>query len=430
MVMRSFVVLSALAAALPLWGQAAAAYDPQGVHVDAKGVLRSRSVDPDPRLAELWKNAKSIQKDAKTLYVSLPRLFAEARRTLEAGRPLPPELRHLGGMTRLQYVFVHPESKDLVIAGPAEPIDARDGFRPLGKITGRPLLHLDDLVTALRAFGPGRNPDRLGCDIEITAEIKERANAKIQALGPAARITGFRKTCDQIAEAAGPQPVKYYGLEPRTRFAFVCVEADYRLKQLGLGLLPSPVPNVESYRSLIDRPEREFRFSLESNYDALAASPDGLAFELRGPSLKVNGGLLGPSGEHGAGPLARREALRDALQRELRRADPPPGLVGGPLQPGRSLGARGARGRRGPGRQGGLGPGVDPRPEGVSGPGDRGSRDGGDALQLQRAGATTRSSSRAESGSSRRSGRPSAPPTTSWRPRRRDRKRGWSSSRK
>src|SRR6185503_13748042 len=102
MVMRSFAVLSALAAALPLWGQAAAAYDPQGVHVDAKGVLRSRSVDPDPRLAELWKNAKSIQKDAKTLYVSLPRLFAEARRTLEAGRPLPPEIRHLGGMTRLQ----------------------------------------------------------------------------------------------------------------------------------------------------------------------------------------------------------------------------------------------------------------------------------------------------------------------------------------
>src|SRR6185436_7079875 len=134
---------------------------------------------------------------------------------------------------------------------------------------------------------------RLGCDIEITAEIKERANAKIQALGPAARITGFRKTCDQIAEAAGPQPVKYYGLEPRTRFAFVCVEADYRLKQLGLGLLPPPVPNVESYRSLIDRPEREFRCSLESNYDALAASPDGLAFELRGPSLKVHGGLLG-----------------------------------------------------------------------------------------------------------------------------------------
>jgi hypothetical protein len=293
MMMRLLAPLVLLAAASPLFSQAAAAYDPQGVHVDAKGVLRSRSVDPDPRLAELWKNATSLQKDAKVVYVSLPRLFAEARRTLEAGKPLPIELRTLGGLTRLQYVFVYPDSKDLVIAGSTEPVDARESFRPLGKISGRPLLQLDDLVTALRAFGPGRNPDRLGCDIEITAEIRERVNAKIQALGPAAKISGFRKTCDQIAEAGGPQPVKYFGLDPTTRFAFVCVEADYRLKQLGLGLLPSPVAKVESYRSLIDRPEKEFRFSLESNYDALAASPDGKAFELRGPSLKVNGGLLG-----------------------------------------------------------------------------------------------------------------------------------------
>lgn len=265
--------------------------DPQGVHVDAKGVLRSRTTDPDPRLAELWKNSKSLQKDGKFLTVSLPRLFAEARRSIEGGKGLPADLRYLGGMTRLQYVFVHPDAKDLVIAGPAEPVDAREAYRPLGKITGRPVLQLDDLVTALRAFGPGRSPDRLGCDIEITPEIRERVNAKIQSVGPTSRIVGFRKACDQIADAGGVQPVKYWGLEPTTRFAFVCVEADFRLKQLGLGLLT--VPKVESYRSLILVPEKEFRFSLESNYDALAASPDGLAFELRGPSLKVNGGLLG-----------------------------------------------------------------------------------------------------------------------------------------
>jgi hypothetical protein len=286
-------LLLLLVAGIPAFGQGAAALDPQGVHVDAKGVLRSRTTDPDPRLTELWKNAKALQKDGKILYVSLPRLFAEARRAVEGGKGLPADLRTLGGMTRLQHVFVYPDSKDLVIAGPAEPVDARETYRPLGKITGRPVLQLDDLVTALRAFGPGRNPDRLGCDIEITAEIREKVNAKIQSVGPTSRIVGFRKACDQIAESGGVQPVKYFGLEPATRFAFVCVEADYRLKQLGLGLLPSPVAKVESYRSLILQPEKEFRFSLESNYDALAVSPDGLAFELRGPALKVNGGLLG-----------------------------------------------------------------------------------------------------------------------------------------
>ena len=49
--------LASLLAAGRAWPQAAAAYDPQGVHVDAKGVLRSRTVDPDPRLADNIRNS-------------------------------------------------------------------------------------------------------------------------------------------------------------------------------------------------------------------------------------------------------------------------------------------------------------------------------------------------------------------------------------
>jgi hypothetical protein len=295
------------AGAGPAAGQAGA-YDPQGVHVDALGVFRSRTVDPDPRLAEIRKAARSLPKDARILYVSLPRLFAEARRLQESGKPLPDEIRYVGGMTKLQFVFLYADSKDLVIAGPAEPFDAREAYRPLGKLSGRPVLHLDDLATALRAFGPGLKPDRLGCDIEITKEIQEKVAAKTKAIGPAAQVVGFRKTCDQIAEAGGPQPVKFYGVDPDTRFGFVCVEADYRLKQLALGILPSPVSKVTSYRGLLEKPEREHRFSLESNYEALAVSPDGAAFELRGPSLKVNGGLLGD-------PQSKPEDMSSAGQR-------------------------------------------------------------------------------------------------------------------
>jgi hypothetical protein len=80
-------------------------------------------------------------------------------------------------------------------------------------------------VTALRAFGPGRNPDRLGCDIEITPEIRERVNAKIQSVGPTSRIVGFRKACDQIATRRRPAREVFRGSSPPTRFAFVCVEA-------------------------------------------------------------------------------------------------------------------------------------------------------------------------------------------------------------
>jgi hypothetical protein len=297
--------------------QAAGAYDPQGVSVDPQGVLRSRTIDPDPRLAEIRKAARGKEGGALT-FVSLPRLFEEARKG-----PPSADVRHLGGLTRIRYVFVYPGEKDLVIAGPAEPFDG-NAFRPLGKVSGRPVLHLDDLVTAIRAFAPGKKPDRLGCDIDITREIQEKIAAKAKAVGPAAQVVGFRKTCDQIAEAGGPQPLKFYGIDPDTRFGFVCVEADYRLKQLALGLLPSPTPKVESYRSLLTKPEREVRFSLESNYDALLASPDGLAFELRGTSLRVNGGLLGdPASKPEDMPAAGRRFVTlcnenfDALVRHL-----------------------------------------------------------------------------------------------------------------
>jgi hypothetical protein len=50
MMMSRWTVVVIFAAVSPVWGQAAAAYDPQGVHVDARGVLRSRTTDPDPRL--------------------------------------------------------------------------------------------------------------------------------------------------------------------------------------------------------------------------------------------------------------------------------------------------------------------------------------------------------------------------------------------
>ena len=36
---------------------------------------------------------------------------------------LPDSIRYLEGLTQVRYVFVYPEEKDLVIAGPAEEID-------------------------------------------------------------------------------------------------------------------------------------------------------------------------------------------------------------------------------------------------------------------------------------------------------------------
>jgi hypothetical protein len=257
-----------------------------GVYIDAEGVLHTTG-KPDERLAALRAKAAKLPKDDKLVYVSLPRVFAEARKRREKGEPLPPEVRYLGGMVRLKYVFVFPEEKDLVIAGPAEPFDVDVPYRPLGRFTGRPVLQLDDLVTALRRVGPGGTAGALGCTLEVTQEIFDRIQKKTKEVGPKAPTIGNRRASELIAEAGGPQPVKYIGLEPDNRYAAVCIESDYLLKMFGLGLMESPTPKVKSYMALSTSAHKPHRFAFECAYDPMGVSPDGLAFELRGPSLKV-----------------------------------------------------------------------------------------------------------------------------------------------
>lgn len=287
-------ILAAIFLAMPAaaWAQGVAVADPQGIHLDNEGVLRRREKDTDNRLAEIRKRAGSKDKDPALCYISLPRLFAEAKKHLDAGQPLPERIRYLGGIVKLQYIFVFPNEDDLVIAGPAEPFDAKAAYRPLGEKTGRPVLHLDDLVTALRACGPGTKPGRIGCDIEVTQEIVDRCSAKLKELMPQSGKLGAKKVADEVAAVGGNQAVKYYVIEPTTRFAVVCAEADYKLKELALGLVKSPVAKVRTYNDMLTKPERHHRFSLDTHYDALVVSADGNAFELRGPSLKVNSGLL------------------------------------------------------------------------------------------------------------------------------------------
>lgn len=269
-----------------------AGLDLEGVHIDRQGILRQRETDFDGRLADLHKRAQGKDKEGDLCYISLPRLFTEAKKHLDAGEPLPDRIRYLGGMVKLQYIFIYPDEGDIVIAGRAEPFDSKVAYRPLGEKTGRPVLQLDDLVTALRAAGPGRTPPRIGCDILITQEIADRVDKKVKEISPKLREMGAKAAADAIAEAGGMQPLKYYGVEENTRFAIVCAEADYRLKQLGLALIKSPASKVKPYFMLLTRPEQHHRFSLESHYEAILASPDSTAFELKGPSLKINGGIL------------------------------------------------------------------------------------------------------------------------------------------
>ncbi len=266
-----------------------ALYDPQGVFVDPDGVLKTKTVAKGKALRLLLNKTRIIRKDHDLRYISLPRLFAQVRKLQEAGKPIPDDIKYLGGITKLQYLFVDSKNKDLIIVGRAEKIDKQFPGRPMGVKTGRPVLQLDDLVVALRTVGPGKQIQPFGVNIEQT---KRQQNAMVAVFN--SRIADLQirskraSVFDAMAKAAGPQTVRLINLAPDTRFALVCLEADYLMKRLAIGLYKSPVPAVRSYLSLRKSlNEAPNRFWFEAKYDALLTSPDGTAFKLQGQSLQI-----------------------------------------------------------------------------------------------------------------------------------------------
>jgi hypothetical protein len=98
-----------------------------GIAIDANGVL-SRKEFPDPTGRLMAKRAADaratmpgdILRRSDLRKVSLVRLEQAIADRLEAGKSPDDAMRHLAGLQRAQYVFLYPEERDLVIAGPAE----------------------------------------------------------------------------------------------------------------------------------------------------------------------------------------------------------------------------------------------------------------------------------------------------------------------
>ncbi len=97
-----------------------------GIEVDAQGVLRVRQVDPrlsaSRRQAALQARGNRNVKTSPLRKVSLNRLEKAVESQLASGKPLADEMLALAGLTRIEYVFYLPETRDIVIAGPAEEI--------------------------------------------------------------------------------------------------------------------------------------------------------------------------------------------------------------------------------------------------------------------------------------------------------------------
>ena len=226
---------------------------PAGVQVDAEGVLRmKRFADPTGQLTARRLAEAKVKLADKTAVsplrkVSLNRLEAAVAALTEKNAPVTEEMKHLAGITRLQYVFFYPETGDIVIAGPAEPYIADLSGRMIGAKSGRAVLQLEDLVVALRSFPPtGDATQVIGVSIDPTQEGLQNMRQFLVDISGRVRPGDADAIVAGLRERLGLQNVSVQGISPKTHFAQVLVEADYRMKLIGIGMERAPV-KITSY---------------------------------------------------------------------------------------------------------------------------------------------------------------------------------------
>lgn len=269
-----------------------------GVVVDPSGVLRlapqQRSADfrraqHDAKEAMLRSLPQDMSKPAPLRFVSLNRL--EQQIIALGGKPTA-EMEYLGGITKIQYFFFIPETKDIVIAGPAEGWIPDANGEMVGVSSKRAVCQLQDLIVALRAFAPQCEPTQLvGCSIDPTKEGLE-AMQKFIADYRAPQRGRAESFARGIRESLGNQNVRVDGVSPMTHAAHVLVAADLRMKLIGFNLEPSPVPMT----TFVDVLQRRFnrnsansltRWFFTPDYQSVTLSEDGLGIEFSGQGVKL-----------------------------------------------------------------------------------------------------------------------------------------------
>lgn len=270
-----------------------------GVEVDAAGVLRVKQHDPrvaqQHLLAAVARKAAGAQemKSSELRKVSLNRLEAAVAKALEAGRDPELAMRSMAGLTRVQYVFFYPETRDIVIAGPAEGFVEDPAGRVVGIQSGRPVVMLEDMVTALRAYAPAQKPTSvISVSIDPTPEGLQRMNQFLAVAKRNFHPGDAQRLALSLKENLGLQTVSIKGIPHSTNFARVLVEADYRMKLIGIGLeqLPLPMPSYVARVSPAQVASNAMeRWYFVPNYDGVAVSEDGLAMKLNDRGVQLVG---------------------------------------------------------------------------------------------------------------------------------------------
>lgn len=231
---------------------------------------------------------KDVQNRTPLRYVSLNRL----EQAVEKGNGVvTEEMKYLAGLQRIQYCFYFPETKDIVIAGPAE------GWYPgfegamMGTTSNRPVCELQDLVVALRAYPSGEEGSPVvGCSIDPTEEGNARLQQFQRQFGQQdPRRPRVRQTfIDGLRRSLGMQTIRVDGIPANTHAAGVMVAADYRMKRIGIGVEQAPV-NIETFIDNV-RPGGNnalYRWYFVPDYQSVLMTSDKTGMELVGAGVKL-----------------------------------------------------------------------------------------------------------------------------------------------
>jgi len=271
-----------------------------GVYVDAIGTLKfaskqtiKTSLRKIPQSTKLPSQPVSARKHSPLRYVSLNRLEAAIARRQSQHQPLTPEMLTLGGLQRIQYVMITPETGDLVIAGPAGNWQADPEGHILSTETGLPVVRLDDLLTLWRrrltqpaaAFGCSISP-RQASLAKTQAYLSESNQQPIEPTQREDWLAGLR-------QSLGKQDVEFFGLAAESHVARVLLVADYHMKLIGMGIAES----VEGVSSYLDTVELDadgnppsmavLRWWFAMNYQPVETDQDRNIFQLCGPAVQV-----------------------------------------------------------------------------------------------------------------------------------------------
>lgn len=324
-----------LAGSAQVWAQGVLATTTRavgGISINAEGMLTHVEVARGGPLEQIRLQAvpEALQARSELRKVSLKALERLIHQHQQTGIPLPDDVHCLGGLQNIRYVLVYPEQQDIVLCGFAEgwKLDARGNV--VGQTTGRPVLLLDDLVTALRSLG-GQVRGPMTCSIDPTPEGIQRVSALARRLREIGNPAG---TAAAVEEQLGPQRITVAGVPATSHFAHVLVAADYRMKRISMGLEPAPVSGIPSFLELLRATGRGMsnmlpRWWLEPDYPGLVRDEAGLAWEIRPGSVRALAeadffdaqGRQHPSGK--ADPASQRWAeLFTRRYAELAQAEP------------------------------------------------------------------------------------------------------------